>query len=166
MHPEQSSCGWCCAPEPEVTCDKCGLLAFCNEGHLANHYDERTGVCLPFRIRISEDKGRYAEATRDIKPTELIVRDKPLVVGPSRQQQVVCVECLVPVDGSIRCPDCGFPLCKPDCADTTLWHKSLECPVLKNAGFRAAASRVQKTTSSKTEVPTLLVELASVTPFR
>ena len=31
---------------------------------------------LPFRIRFCQSKGRYGEATRDIEPTELILRDK------------------------------------------------------------------------------------------
>ena len=31
---------------------------------------------LPSRIRFCQSKGRYGEATRDIEPTELILRDK------------------------------------------------------------------------------------------
>ena len=42
---------------------------------LQNHFGE-DGSCLPFRIRFSPSKGRYAEAIRDIEPTELILRDK------------------------------------------------------------------------------------------
>ena len=38
--------------------------------------------------------GRHLVATRDLRAAELIMRDAPTVVGPSRQQEhVVCVEC-------------------------------------------------------------------------
>ena len=112
-------CLWCCQPGcKDSVCEKCGRVAYCCESHLRNHYGPE-GQCLPFRIRYCQDKGRYAEAVRTIQPTELILSDRPLVVGPSRQQQVVCVECLQPVDGSISCDNCHFPLCQPDCAKSS-----------------------------------------------
>ena len=112
-------CLWCCQTGcRDSVCPKCGLVSYCSEPHLQNHYGPE-GQCLPFRIRYCREKGRYAEAIRTIKPTELIVSDRPLVVGPSRQQQVVCVECLQPVDGSITCEKCHLPLCQPDCAKSS-----------------------------------------------
>ena len=68
-------CLWCSKPNCQDKCPKCGLLAYCSEAHLQNHLDE-DGQCLPFRIRFCQSKGRYGEATRDIEPTELILRDK------------------------------------------------------------------------------------------
>lgn len=51
--------------------------------------------CYPFNIERSETElGRYLVAKRDIGPLELIFREPPVIVGPSRQQAfVTCVEC-------------------------------------------------------------------------
>ena len=46
------------------------------------------------RISQSRESGRHLVASRDLAATELILRDAPTVVGPSRQQEhLVCVEC-------------------------------------------------------------------------
>ena len=132
----------------------------------------RPQMCLPYKISFTNEKGRIVVATRDIKPLELIMSDEPFVIGPSRQQQIVCVECLVPVDGNIRCKDCNFPLCHPECAlkSTTQWHKSLECPYLKSIDFHATDSLTDKVkvdaSSLLTDIPFILVELASIAPMR
>ena len=76
-------CLWCCKQNCQDKCPKCGLVWYCSEKHLKNHYDQAE-KCLPWRIRHSSTKGRYTMAVRDIQPTELIMRDLPLVVGPSR----------------------------------------------------------------------------------
>jgi len=52
-----------------------------NESNLNNN-NER--ICLPYRICYTPDRGRFAVATRDIQPTELVIADWPMVVGPSR----------------------------------------------------------------------------------
>ena len=46
------------------------------------------------RISRSPECGRHLVAARDLAASELILRDAPTVVGPSRQQEhLVCVEC-------------------------------------------------------------------------
>ena len=46
------------------------------------------------RISRSPECGRHLVAARDLAASELILRDAPAMVGPSRQQEhVVCVEC-------------------------------------------------------------------------
>ena len=57
-------------------------------------------------------RGRCVVAVRDIEPLELVLTDWPVVVGPSRQTQLTCVECLKLVDGSVRCKQCNFPICR------------------------------------------------------
>ena len=93
-----------------------------------------------------------------------MLRDEALVVGPSRQQQIVCVECLRPCDGSVTCQECKLPLCGQTHPDSQ-WHRSIECPFLKEQGFKAA-SVGQKNGEAATDLPTLLVQLACVTPLR
>ena len=131
-----------------------------------------TMMCLPYKILHTKEKGRVVVATRDIKPLELIMSDDPFIIGPSRQQQIVCIECLAPVDGKVRCIDCNFPLCRPDCAikSSTQWHKSLECSYLKSINYRATTSLTDKikidTSTLLTDIPYILVELASIAPLR
>ena len=127
-----TECLWCCKPNCSQKCPNCQLV-YCSKVHLESHLGP-LGQCLPFRIRKSDTKGRYAEATRDIKPTELILLDTPLVIGPSRQQQIVCVECLKPCDGNVTCTDCQMPLCQKACQNLS-WH-SIECEFLKKQGFK------------------------------
>ena len=129
-------------------------------------------ICLPYKIMFTKEKGRVVVATRDIKPLELIMSDEPFIIGPSRQQQLVCVECLLPVDGKVRCPDCNFPLCKLDCPvkSSAQWHKSLECPYLMSVNYRASNSLTDKikvdSCTLLTDIPFILVELATITPLR
>ena len=129
-------------------------------------------ICLPYKIEFTKEKGRVVVATRDIKPLELIMSDEPFIIGPSRQQQLVCVECLLPVDGKVRCLDCHFPLCKTDCAtkSSSQWHKSLECPYLMSVNYRASDSLTDKikleSSTLLTDIPFLLVELATIAPLR
>ena len=93
-----------------------------------------------------------------------------------RQQKLVCVECLAPVDGVLRCPDCNFPICGVDCIATSddddaiiehplKWHRNYECRLLNKIGFRAADVvdvDVAKTGSaSASEVPQLQVQVAT-----
>ena len=206
----EDSCLWCCQPASEK-CPHCQQVAFCSKTHYQNHLGP-AGQCLPFRIRHSPTKGRYAEAVRDIQPTELILLDEPLVIGPSRQQQIVCVECLKPCDSSVTCTECQMPLCQQQCQRLT-WH-SIECGFLKEQGFKVSFSffgfffsfffrvrfrvRIASNPSTVsmciwkrhirgeiilirclqaaesgvkwkgylTDLPTLLVQLASITPLR
>ena len=158
-------CLWCCKPCLEL-CPKCGLVAFCSQDHLANHYNKEDGTCLPFRIRYSPNKGRYAVAIKTIEPCQLILKDWPLVVGPSRQQLVVCVECLKPCDGLVTCGKCQLPLCQDKCISKGQWH-SLECEFLLRNGFKASLYSEKKADKGQmTDLPPLLVQLASITPLR
>ena len=48
--------------------------------------------------------GRYVVATRHINPLELILHDTPAIFGPNNLTLVpLCLECLIPVDGSFLC---------------------------------------------------------------
>ena len=81
--------------------------------------------------------GRYVVATRDISAHEVILRDEVGVVGPNHDTYPVCMECLLPVDGSFLCPECNLPLCNEACYEKRGYH-SAECELLKAtpSGFR------------------------------
>ena len=143
-----------------------------NGNHTSSPLIKPDTICLPYKILFTKEKGRVVVATRDIKPLELIMSDEPFIIGPSRQQQLVCVECLLPVNGKVRCPDCNFPLCKTDCAvkSSSQWHKSLECPYLMSINYKASDSLTDKikidSCTLLSDIPFILVELATIAPLR
>ena len=153
---------WWCGKTSSMTCNNCNSAKFCSQKHLDIHCQRTT--CSPFKIVTTPEKGRCVIATRDIQPMELIISDTPVVVGPSRQRLLVCVECLQVVDGSVRCADCGLPLCSQDCAKTSSrqWHLGYECSYLRSIGFRAS----QADLSDAEEIPQLLSQMASIIPLR
>ncbi len=65
---------------------------------------------FPFRIEKDEKRGRHLIAMRDIRPLELIMRDKPRVLGPTTrgEPRSVCLGCLrlIADEDSIRCSNC------------------------------------------------------------
>ena len=46
------------------------------------------------------------------------------------------------------------------------WHCGLECSLLASNGFKAAGKAQKANSTANTEVPPLLVQLASITPYR
>ncbi|MPC50943.1 Protein msta, isoform A [Portunus trituberculatus] len=78
----------------------------------------------------SENLGRYLEASRDILPGEIILKDSPLVLGPRQVTVPVCLGCFTPVNGTYSCTMCGWPLCGPECQENDL-HKA-ECQFSRN----------------------------------
>ena len=74
-----TSCFMCLTAEKTSKCEICHRVYHCPD-HLEQH-----GSCYPFRVRYDCEVGRYLEATRDIKQGEIIFRDSPTVVGPSKK---------------------------------------------------------------------------------
>ncbi|KAG8310407.1 hypothetical protein J6590_064435 [Homalodisca vitripennis] len=66
---------------------------------------------------------RYLVANRDIKQGEMLVRERPVVVGPRVDSLPACLECFTLLYPPVsRCPECQVtPLC-PRCT-----HNSLDC---------------------------------------
>ena len=69
-------CFLCARPAP--TCGHCGLVGVC-EAHLTLHRPQTQ--CLPVAVVRAEAKGRMVITTRDVRPGETLLVDKPLVVG-------------------------------------------------------------------------------------
>lgn len=60
-----------------------------------------------------------------------ILTEDVLVFGPvSEPRTPLCLGCGVDVDTSIKCYDCGWPICNFDC-DKLNYHKFNECEVFK-----------------------------------
>ena len=108
----ENLCFLCLKPCAEL-CSKCNEIPYCSPDHLEVHFD--SNFCAPFRVLQKPNVGRFLIATRDIEPGELILKDKPVIFGPSFESGPLCLECLAPVDGSFLCPKCDLPLCGKSC---------------------------------------------------
>ena len=77
-------------------------------------------------------------AVRDIAPLELILTERPAVVGPYSKSPVGCLQCFRrPRKGApaFACPKCGFPVCDEKCAGGDLhqvWHIKFKLFFKKN----------------------------------
>lgn len=82
-------------------------------------------------------------ANRDIKPGEIILKESPLICGPSQITCPVCVQCLQRLDESDienaeqTCDRCGWPICV-DCVPNRTTVKHLECDITAARGTRFA----------------------------
>jgi hypothetical protein len=73
-------------------------------------------------------------ASRDITPCELILSEKPAVVGPYARTSPGCLQCFKKVDDSFLCSGCKFPMCDEACAKGPL-HRD-ECKFFQERKFR------------------------------
>lgn len=55
--------------------------------------------------------------TRIIKPFEILIKEEPLVRGPSQITTPVCLGCLNGIEENnyIKCEKCGWLLCGEEC---------------------------------------------------
>lgn len=151
-----------CQKESSIQCSACNLSS-CSSEHLVLHRPQE--LCLPFRIQYKEGVGRYIVATRDISPLEVILEDDPAVFGPNHDTEPVCLECLLPVDGTYLCSRCNLPLCGEKCDQTRQYHIR-ECDLLSETpkGYKMVVdfSRVGKHPGVKAIAP----EYCCITPLR
>lgn len=93
-------------------------------------------VAIFFHIQICANSklGRHLVASRDIKPGEIVLKEAPLISGPSQITCPVCIQCLQRLDacdienGEQACDRCGWPLCS-DCVPKRNAVQHLECDI-------------------------------------
>jgi hypothetical protein len=125
------SCFYCRGPA--AACPDCGLLASCS-AHLTIH--RPVGDCLPWTVAEVPGKGRTVVATRDIKPFQTIILDRPAIVGPfddASSLLALCLECSARLeDGHGQpCSQCSLPLCGTACEGGPV--HGAECALLATA---------------------------------
>ena len=74
---EPLTCYLCLSTESVTQCPGCRVVPQCPR------HQHQAGGCPAFRVRYDCESGRYLVATRNIKQGEVIVRDKPAVIGPN-----------------------------------------------------------------------------------
>lgn len=70
--------------------------------------------CDVWQVCCDDTLGRHLVATRDIKQGEVVLREAPLLQGPSQVTGPVCLGCLQGISqhNSEPCDKCGWPLCR------------------------------------------------------
>lgn len=87
-------------------------------------------------IEVRESYGRCLIAKRDIQPDELILRDKPLIVGPrvNNYEIIFCVTCLRITPKLTLCDmRCKLPVCD-ECIYSK--HHVKECEMIRSWGLK------------------------------
>ena len=129
------SCFLCLSSENTDHCKKCGKVYTCKK-HVKTHRS-KSGACYPYRVQYDYEKGKYLEATRNIKQGEIIIYEDPLVLGPSTKSKPQCLNCFKCIDSKSRfyCPGCDYPVCDVGCASGR-YHTD-ECELFKSVGLKA-----------------------------
>ncbi|XP_037024983.1 SET domain-containing protein SmydA-8 [Bradysia coprophila] len=94
-----------------------------------NNNDQR-----PYEIANSKVMGRYLVSARNLKAGEVVIVEKPIVIGPCGEP--VCLGCYIPIptrSNQYKCPGCGWRLCGPKCVGlkSDNGHSSWECSTLR-----------------------------------
>lgn len=75
---------------------------------------------VPYEVKWCKELGRYLIASRDIEPREIIIREEPLVTGPTDRGPKdipVCLGCcgVMYENPFNRCTHCHWPVCSEAC---------------------------------------------------
>lgn len=92
-----------------------------------------------YNVAQSEKLGRYLQAAKDLAASEVILREKPVAVGPMiSSKDYVCFACLrflpkMKKMSQYFCTKCNIALlCGSICQEESKYHTSDECEILRN----------------------------------
>ncbi|XP_004931692.3 SET domain-containing protein SmydA-8 [Bombyx mori] len=130
-----------CQQPANQTCGGCKQVYYCSRAHQKLGWREGHRLkCCAFKIQISDTLGRHMIATRDIKQGEMILKEKPAVLGPKICSPALCLTCgkrLEPLSDTCdfyKCTKCQWPMCGPQCEKSDV-HKP-ECNAMCNRKYR------------------------------
>lgn len=103
-------CAALCGRPAEQRCAGCSDVHYCGRPCQRKHWKTHRLACRAYCVDSSPLVGRRLKASRDLKAGEVILRDKPLVVGP-KSFKPVCLGCYGPIKGRIQCALCGWLMC-------------------------------------------------------
>lgn len=127
-----------CEMESSLRCSNCGQAVYCGVDHQRADWASHRVNCVPFRVAQNELLGRHLIATRDLKVGDLVLKEKPIICGPSQITSPVCLGCLQGlVPGQfVVCPKCGWPLCSVNCSSKS--DHFLECEMTQRKGSKVS----------------------------
>ncbi|KAL7305327.1 hypothetical protein TKK_0002457 [Trichogramma kaykai] len=94
---------------------------------------DRTYVSDCLSVMYSEKYGRYVQASRDIRPGEIVVVERGYVTFAKRDKAyLICSHCLESAWAAVACPDCSIVVyCSESCRREAYdRYHSEECPIL------------------------------------
>ncbi|KAJ9593991.1 hypothetical protein L9F63_014586, partial [Diploptera punctata] len=123
-------CAVCTQPAKQ-RCGGCHVIYYCSRDHQRLDWKGHRNRCKPFKIADNKVLGRHLIATRDLKVGEVILKEMPLIAGPSQITPPVCLGCykLLNEQSARSCQDCGWPVCSEECARSQA-HRP-ECDITK-----------------------------------
>lgn len=137
------TCRICSATANLSKCSNCKQAHYCSVAHQKADWRQHKTACHPFRIATNAEFGRHLIATRDIRAGEIVLRERPLVRGPSQITSPVCVGCLQGLDESqlcgadaVTCERCGWPVCSAECS-ADVGHRD-ECDLTVARGSKVS----------------------------
>lgn len=94
--PNEELTGNCfvCDKVSKSRCSQCLDVFYCSVDHQRKDWKSHKPKCSPMRTCNNDKIGRHYVTTRNIKPGEVVLREAPLVIGPSQATPPVCVGCL------------------------------------------------------------------------
>lgn len=139
---EMPTCEMCQKPANQ-TCGGCKLVYYCTRQHQKLGWREgHKFKCCAFKVQYTDTLGRHMIATRDIKQGEMILKEKPAIIGPRISCPALCLACgknLEPQKiGDIldfyKCTKCNWPMCGPECEKADI-HKT-ECKAMSDRKYK------------------------------
>lgn len=136
------TCDVCQQPANQI-CGGCKLVYYCSRPHQKLGWREgHKFKCCAFKIEYSDTLGRHMIATRDIKQGEMILKEKPAVIGPKVACTTVCLSCGKYLDPNeyqdnfdyYKCSKCNWPMCGPACENAEV-HKP-ECKAMTDRKYK------------------------------
>ncbi|XP_066992473.2 uncharacterized protein [Anabrus simplex] len=99
---------------------------------LPENMDETLEEEGPFQVEHSDTLGRYLTAKSDLKPGEVLLKEKPLVLGPRIGSTPLCLSCYVPLPVPVSiCSQCKVaPVCGAVC-ERCGDHSEAECEAFR-----------------------------------
>lgn len=131
MSPPQSAREKCqvCSVPCHTFCATCKKAYYCSVDHQKKHRKDHKRDCFPARLETNPTYGgRCFVASRNIKASELIFKDKALLSGPSGAEvyfHIICLGCYRSVKGSYKCSSCGWPVCSAKCEKVSIYDSHL-----------------------------------------
>ncbi|XP_059608080.1 SET domain-containing protein SmydA-8-like [Phlebotomus argentipes] len=114
----EGSCGLCGAP-CEKKCANCRGVFYCSVKHQREHWRSHKKSCPAFSVCRDDKVGRFLVASRNLKFGDVILKEAPLVTGPSQFTAPVCLGCLQEIheNTATKCSRCGWPMCSQECQE-------------------------------------------------
>lgn len=132
-----------CQQPANQTCGGCKLVYYCSKAHQKLGWREgHKFKCCAFKIQYSDTLGRHMIATRDIKQGEMILKEKPAVMGPRISCTPQCLSCAIKLEPNkvgdkyefYYCSSCNWPMCGPKCEKADV-HKA-ECKIMTDRKYK------------------------------